>query len=487
VSLVPDVRIEALNSAPERPGGAFVLYWMTASHRAGWSFGLDRAVERAREYGRPLVVLESLRCDYRWASDRIHRFFLDGMAENARRFARRPVLYYPYVERRAGAGDGLVEALGERACAVVTDDFPCFFLPRMLREAAGRLPVKMEQVDSNGLLPLRALGPVFPTASAFRRALQQALPSHWNDRPKTDPLARAALPPATLPAEIARRWPPAGPEWLDGGAEALASLPIDHSVPPVPYRGGSREAETALRRFVEERLDEYGERRRAILPGTTSGLSPYLHFGHISAHRIFEAIASRAGWSKPERPPRATGRRTGWWGLGAGADAFMDQFVVWRELGFNLTSKRDDYDRYESLPVWARRTLDLHAADPRAHRYGLAEFEAAATHDPIWNAAQRELLRDGRIQNYLRMLWGKKIIEWSASPEAALEIMIELNNKYGVDGRDPNSYSGIFWTLGRYDRPWGPERPVFGTVRTMSSRNTARKFSLRDYLERYGP
>ncbi len=159
--------------------------------------------------------------------------------------------------------------------------------------------------------------------------------------------------------------------------------------------------------------------------------------------------------------------------------------MTWRELGFNLCAKRADYDRYESLPLWCRTTLEEHAGDRRSPAYSLAEFETAATHDPLWNAAQVQLVREGRIHNYLRMVWGKKILEWSASPRAALEIMIELNNKYALDGRDPNSYSGIFWILGRYDRAWGPVRPVFGKIRYMSSENTARKVRVKDYVARY--
>ena len=146
---------------------------------------------------------------------------------------------------------------------------------------------------------------------------------------------------------------------------------------------------------------------------------------------------------------------------------------------------RKDYDEFESLPAWALKTLERHARDERSHVYTVKNFERAKTHDPLWNAAQTQLLREGRIHNYLRMLWGKKIIEWTGTAEKALEIMVELNNKYALDGRDPNSYSGIFWCLGRYDRPWGPERPVFGTVRYMSSENTARKFNVRDYIRKY--
>jgi deoxyribodipyrimidine photo-lyase len=160
--------------------------------------------------------------------------------------------------------------------------------------------------------------------------------------------------------------------------------------------------------------------------------------------------------------------------------------VTWRELGYNMCRQREDYDRYESLPEWATRTLQDHTKDVRQHVYSLAQFEGATTHDELWNAAQRQLRRDGTIHNYLRMLWGKKILHWSDSPRDALDIMIELNNKYALDGRNPNSYSGIFWVLGRYDRPWGPERRVFGKVRYMSSRNTTRKLKTATYLERYG-
>ena len=161
--------------------------------------------------------------------------------------------------------------------------------------------------------------------------------------------------------------------------------------------------------------------------------------------------------------------------------------MTWRELGLNFAARRDDAESYESLPPWALATLGKHAADSRPHVYSPDEFEQARTHDQLWNAAQRQLTLEGRIHNYLRMLWGKKILEWSPSPRAALETMVELNNRWALDGRDPNSTSGILWCLGRYDRPWGPERPVFGTVRFMSSANTARKLRVREYLSRYAP
>jgi deoxyribodipyrimidine photo-lyase len=204
-------------------------------------------------------------------------------------------------------------------------------------------------------------------------------------------------------------------------------------------------------------------------------------------HQIFSELMTRERWTTRALASRSGGRREGWWGVSPSAEAFLDELVTWREVGFNMCHLGEDYDRYESLPEWARRSLDAHAADPRPHRYSLAELEAGATHDPLWNAAQTQLVREGRMHNYLRMLWGKKVLEWSRSPREALEIMIALNDTYALDGRDPNSYSGIFWVLGRYDRPWAPERPIFGTVRYMSSESAARKLRVRGYIRKYSP
>jgi deoxyribodipyrimidine photo-lyase len=169
------------------------------------------------------------------------------------------------------------------------------------------------------------------------------------------------------------------------------------------------------------------------------------------------------------------------------AEKFLDEAVTWREVGYNMAFLSPDSDRYESLPDWALRTLAAHEADPRPHLYSLEDFEAARTHDEIWNAAQTQLVEEGRIHNYLRMLWGKKVLHWSRTPREALAVLIQLNNRYALDGRDPNSYTGIFWCLGRYDRPWAPERPVFGTVRYMSSESARRKLRLDRYLSRYAP
>ncbi len=482
---VPELRIRALNDAPVRSNGRYVLYWMIAARRTRSNFSLDRAIELAREHDCPLMVLEALRVGYPWASDRFHSFVLDGMADNARELEGSGVLHHAYVEPQPGAGEGLLERLADDACVVVTDDYPGFFLPRMTAAAARKLSVRLEAVDSNGILPMRAADRVFARAFDFRRFLQRELAPHLARKPRRAPLRTALRPCEGLPEGVAGRWPTAGPALLDAGPDALADLPIDHGVPPVPYAGGSRAGRRLLKSFLDERIERYVDDRNQPESDAASGLSPYLHFGHVSAHEILDGLARREGWSPADVTGQRSGKRVGWWGTSAASESFLDQVVTWRELGFNFAAHSEVGDCYESLPVWARTTLEEHASDRRPHVYALEEFELAETHDDLWNAAQNQLRVEGRIHNYLRMLWGKKILHWSESPRAALEVMIELNNKYAVDGRDPNSSSGIFWVLGRYDRAWGPEREVFGKIRYMSSANTRRKLRVHEYIERW--
>jgi deoxyribodipyrimidine photo-lyase len=478
--------VRVVRDAPPR-AGRYVLYWMTAFRRHHDNFALDRALEWCRELDQPLLILEALRCDYRWASDRVHSFILDGMAERAEALAGKPVTYYPYVEPAPGAGRGLLAALSEKACVVVTDDWPCFFLPHALSAAAGQMDCRLEAVDANGLLPLAAAPAAFNRAVDLRRHLQRQLGPWLRQTPRRDPMARAQLPPPPQVAPaLLKRWSRPDPDWLADPARSLAALPIDHSVPPTNAAGGEAAAQAKLRAFLDRRLSQYAENRSDPADETASGLSPWLHFGMISSHRILAEIAAREDWSPDRFGQVRNGAKEGTWGLSPGAEAFLDELVTWRELGLIYCRHHpQDYDRWEALPPWARAVLEARASDPRPRTYTLQQLEAAATHDEVWNAAQRQLLREGIIHNYLRMLWGKKILEWSASPQAALEVMIQLNNKHALDGRDPNSYSGIFWCLGRFDRPWAPARPIFGSIRYMSSDNTRRKMNLKPYLARY--
>jgi deoxyribodipyrimidine photo-lyase len=487
VSGVPAVRIRDANGAGVRGDGDYVLYWMIANRRVVYNFALDRALEYCRELRKPLVIFEALRCGYRWASARLHRFVIDGMADNSAGCARANVAYYAYVEPNPGAGKGLLEEFAARACVVVTDEFPCFFLPRMVAAAGKKLNVKLEEVDSNGLLPLRATEQVFSRAFDFRRYLQKSLTPHFAHFPAANPLEKAGFPtPVTIPKKISAKWPAAPAGLLAAATGSLDNFPIDHQVKAVALRGGHTEAKLRMKNFFASKLTDYGEKRNQPELDVSSGFSPYLHFGFLSVHEVMHEVARHEKWKPEKLALRANGSREGWWNMSASAEGFMDELVTWREVGYNFSSHRADYDRYEALPDWAKKTLQEHARDEREHLYTLEEFADGRTHDPLWNAAQGQIVREGRMHNYLRMLWGKKILEWTRTPQEAAEIMIELNNKYGLDGRNPNSYSGIFWVLGRYDRPWGPERPIYGQIRYMTSENTARKVSVKNYIAKYG-
>lgn len=486
--LIPEIRHTDANAHPLRPQGDYVLYWMIAFRRTRSNFALQHAVDRAKEFGKPLIVFEPLRTRYRWASDRLHRFVIEGMRDNAAALSKKSVTYYPYVEPKPGTGSPLLHTLAKKACTVVTDEFPCFFLPDMIEAVKDRIPARLELVDSNGVMPLRLPDRTFTVAHSYRRWMQKNILDVLLEMPKLDPLLRVTLPQLdSLPAAITRRWPAADIDALlsPGG---LDKIPIDHHVKPSQtVCGGAKQANARLTAFIKNDLARYADDRNHPDENATTGLSPYLHFGHISAHEIVERILDHEDWT-PDQASEPNGKNNGFWNTSESAEALLDQLITWRELSFNRTFRESEtYDHFDTLPDWAVKTLRKHQSDARDEVYTLRQFETAETADPLWNAAQRELVRTGVMHNYMRMLWGKKILHWTETPQQALRIMIELNNKYGLDGRDPNSYSGIFWTLGRFDRAWGPERPIFGSVRYMTSDSARRKLRLGRYLERFGP
>lgn len=481
---VPDIRVETLVDQPPNQDGEFILYWMTAFRRTEYNFALQRAAWWAAHLGKPLVVLEPLRVGYRWASDRFQQFVVDGMRDNAASLSKYQVTYYPYLEHRRGEGSGLIEQLAKNASVVVGDHYPCFFLRNLPQWFARRSPCRFEIIDSNGLMPLRIPDKTFTVAHSYRRFMQKQVDHVLATPPLSKPLEALRIPELkALPASLLKRWPMAQ-EVTKSKEYDWSTFDIDHEVKPTSHAGGRQEALKRWKQFLKQGCDRYNEDRNHPDTDGSTHLSPYLHFGHISAHEMLQGILEHESFSR-DQLSRPNGKVNGFWNLSESAEAFLDQLLTWREIGFNQCFRDDHYDRYDSLPSWARASLAKHAKDKRQYLYSLQQFESAQTHDPLWNAAQRQLLQDGRIHNYLRMLWGKKILHWSASPQEALDIMVELNNKYALDGRDPNSYSGIFWVLGRYDRPWGPEREIFGSIRYMTSDSTLKKVRTKTYLQRY--
>lgn len=487
---IPPARITNCNSNPVNTRGKFVLYWMIANRRFAWNFSLQRALQLGQQLQKPVVILEALRIQYPWASLRMHTFIMEGMKANLAFIdssAPSGVFYFPYVESAPFEQSGLLESLWKDACLLVTDDFPCFFLPAMLRLVARLIPVKMEKVDSNGLFPIHGTDQVFKTAFSFRAFLQKNLPAQLGQFPLDDPFLKFKLPKTFHPPDrLLNRWPSAAKILNSNMDTFLKGLPIDQQVRPAHQKGGSPEAKFHLNHFLKQNLSKYLESGNNPDDQVRSGLSPYLHFGHISAHEIFHELAIQEKWDPSKLSTRGGGKREGWWQMSPFAEAFLDELITWREIGYNMCSKTVNFDSFDSLPDWSKDSLKKHESDPRPYLYHLEEFEYSKTHDELWNAAQNQLREEGRIHNYLRMLWGKKILEWSPSPREALKTMIHLNNKYALDGRNPNSYSGIFWVLGKFDRPWGPERPIFGFIRYMSSVNTRKKLRLENFLLKHG-
>ncbi len=336
-------------------------------------------------------------------------------------------------------------------------------------------------VDSNGVVPLALLGEPAAAAVHFRPRLHRAFVEAWPHRARKKPGFD------TLPTGAPD--PPFDLTDLASADGALDALPLAAPVPPVEgAAGGTKAARERFHTFLTQRLEGYSEDRsipRSPGEGHASGLSPYLRHGHISIEEVVEdALGASGDWNLDALRYESRGKREGFWGCDPDTESFLDEALTWRDIGYHWHRTRHAHakDLATALPRWALETLRGHASDPRPYLYSFDEWERAETHDPLWNAAQRELVATGTMHNYMRMLWGKKVLEWSRSPEEAYATLVCLNNRYALDGCDPNSWTGILWCFGLFDRPWAPGRAVLGTVRYMSSANTARKFRLAPYL-----
>jgi deoxyribodipyrimidine photo-lyase len=437
-------RVRKLNSRELRQGARYVLYWSQMNRRAESNHALQFAADLANDHGLPLLFYEGLTCTYPFASDRFHTFVMEGVPETARGLAKLGIGYVFHLRKRRTDPNDALYRLAADAAAVVTDDYPSFIAVDHNRSVPARLEIPYYAVDSSCIVPMSHFAKQEYAAYTIRPKINKALAQCLRPVPPIRMKVKWNAPVSPLHSEV------------NNIPELVAECEIDHSVAPSQeFRGGRKEAEGRLRHFLEYDLKRYAKTSNQPSEKSTSGMSPYLHFGHISSLEIALAVEY--------------------------AEEFLEQLIVRRELAFNFARFGPNPDTLDALPNWALATLRKHASDKRKQIYTRDQFERAETHDPLWNATQREMLRDGKIHGYYRMYWGKKIMEWSPTHQDALDAMIYLHDKYALDGRDPNTYTNILWCFGLHDRPWS-ERPIFGMIRYMSLDGMKRKTEVNAYI-----
>ncbi len=447
------------NQNDTRATGDYVLYWMQSSHRFEDNWALRYAVLQADALGKPLLIHQGLDPTYEHANDRIHTVILENAKALHRRAAKLGLRYQFVLRRRRDDDRRVVDHLAARAAIVITDLFPTAGIAERTARFAERCPVRVVEVESHCIVPY---GNFVKEEYAARTI-----------RPKIAKVLDHALEPVEDRGPRAKftesMWESIDVPRVDFSdfdvAAAVASCEIDHSVAPVPFTSGLDGARKRLAAFCKDGIADYAERRNE--PKDTNGssrLSPYLHFGQISAAEVARTV-------------RETGHKES-------VQKFEDELVTWRELAYNFCVRNPNFGKLKGLPDWAHRSMEKHKDDPREHIYSLEQLERAETYDELWNAAQREMVRTGHMHNVTRMLWGKSVLLWTARYKHALEHLILLNNKYALDGRDPSSYGGIQWCFGKFDRPWF-DKPVFGVIRPMSLARARQKFDAEAYIRMF--
>jgi len=434
-------------------GGRSVVYWMQRAMRVVDNPALDLAVEAANLQGLPVVAYFQVIPNYPHANLRHYHFLAQGLRDVADEARERGIGFV--VRRTPDSFEAFLEEVG--AALLIGDENPCREPERWRKVLAGRLRLPFWTVDADVVVPSAIFNRSFTLLHHFRPHLRRELPKFLVAPAKIAPLKQ------WKPGKKVARFPLQ--EDVTCGFTAL-----DRSVARVDsFTGGTRAALKRLKEFVDFELAAYDETRNHPELAGTSRLSPWLHFGHIGPLTVALAVKEAV------RRGKATE---------AAAEKFLEQLIGWRELAVLFVRHEPNYDNWECAAPWARKTLVEHAGDERPHRYSFEQLERGETHDELWNAAQREMLVTGWMHNYMRMYWGKKILEWAPDPATAFDWAVMLNDRYQLDGRDPNGYAGIAWAMvGRHDRPWF-NRPVFGLVRSMTAASTAKKFDAKAYIRK---
>ncbi len=459
-------RMHRLNGK-ELKRGKFVLYWMQQAQRAQYNPALDFARTQAEAFSLPLVVLFVITPDYPHANLRHYNFMLQGLSETIH------TLNSSGIETIITKGKWVetVVKAAQDAALLITDRGYLRYLRDCRRQIAEKIDCQMLEVESEVLIPVELL-------------MQKEAYNAKVLRDKIHKFLQISGPRLTREFELTSVLSQADPNLSPDLYSLMPRTDMKVSATDY-YQGGHSEAVKHLNYFIRNLLADYQERRND--PGTDcqSKLSPYLHFGQISVLEILDHVISALGLSPMEfwhlvithKPGTHPDQKIN------SALTLFEEMIVRRELSMNFCHFNDDYDQYSVLPAWARSTLREHSADPRPYIYGIDALEKAETHDPYWNAAQLEMLKTGKMHGYMRMYWGKKLIEWTTDPEDAFAIAQYLNDKYELDGRDPNGYAGIAWCFGKHDRAW-QSNPISGNVRIMKDSGLKRKFDMAGYLKR---
>jgi len=444
--MIDESRISKLNESDETDGD-YVVYWMQSSQREEYNHALEYAIKKGNELDVPIVTYFGITDDFPDANKRHYQFMLEGLKETLDSLKKRGI---NTVVRKERPEKG-VQKIGEDAATIIVDKGYLKNLRKWRENASEKLECPLIEVESDVVVPVEeASDKEEYAARTIRPKINEKLDRFLKS------LRRRKVKNNSLELDFESTD-------LENIDEVISELDINNSVKPSnTYHGGLQEAKRLLDDFVENKLSKYPDYSNDPSENGLSNLSPYLHFGQISPLYVALKISKMNG---------------------PGVEEFLEQLIIRRELAINFVYYNFEYDSLQCLPDWAKETLEEHEDDNREYEYSLKEFENGETHDAYWNAAQKEMVKTGKMHGYMRMYWGKKILEWTNSPERAYEIALSLNNKYELDGRDPNGYTGIAWVFGKHDRGW-KERPVYGKVRYMSSSGLERKFNTDEYVEK---
>ena len=444
-------RIRPLNDEAFDESGIYVLYWMQQSQRAHTNPALEYAVRLANKQNQSVVVCFGLMADYPEANRRHFAFMLEGLAETVASLHDRGIKFVV----QKGEPHQVALAFARQASVVVCDGGYLRHQRRWRRQLAAKARKRVIQVEGDTVVPVETVSDKREFAARTIRPKINAIQSDFlEDLRETKP--RKSSLSLKIKTDID----------LKQTEAALAQLPLRNGVDrSTRFTGGTSHARRRLKRFIIKHLKGYASQRNDPGAPQCSEMSPYLHFGQISPVEIALKVNAAKSGTRDDK------------------QAFLEELIVRRELAANFVYFESDYDSYKCLPGWAKETLEKHKKDSRPYQYTRNQLEKAETHDAAWNAAMTEMRLTGYMHNYMRMYWGKKILEWTNTPAYAYSTALYLNNKYFIDGRDPNSYANVAWLFGLHDRPW-KERPVFGKVRYMSEDGLKRKFDIETYIQR---